>query len=325
MGVTKEQREKIKEERIGLVLKNNKNEFFKIIEYNNSSDITIQFLDDYQCLKHTNWTNICSGKISNPHHSREGKISTNYQNYKMKIIYYKNNMDIIVEFQDKWKAKVHTRWDHFISGNVKNPYAPLVYNRGMTGEKYITYENGDNTKEYTTWYNLFIRCYDQKLHLENKNRAYIDCNICDQWFLYDNFYEWLHSQDNFNKWFNGMHWDIDKDILIKNNKIYSSDKCLLVPKAVNELFLKNKWNRGEYPIGVSYRKDTGCYTARCNNPLTKEREYLGSFTSENDAFNVYKNRKEKIIKQVAEKEFHENNITEKCYIAMINYEVDIHD
>ena len=35
--------------------------------------------------------------------------------------------------------------------------------------------------------------------------------------------------------------------------------------------------------------------------------------------------KEDIIKQVAQKEYDENNITERCYKAMMNYKVEITD
>lgn len=325
MGVTKERREQICKERLGLICENNKNEKFEIIEYNGYDDILIQFLDEHQCTKHTNWTNICSGKVRNPHHNREGTCGINNQQCNMKIIRYYSNSDIIVEFQDEWKAQVHTRWDHFISGSVKNPYYPTVYGRGITGNKYITYENGKNTKEYHAWYNLFIRCYDNELHNKGKNRAYINCEISSEWNLYENFYDWIHNQNNYNKWLNSNDWDIDKDILQKHNKIYGGDKCVLVPKLVNELFLRNEWNRGKYPIGVTYRPSLNTYISRCENPLTKKREYLGDFKSPEQAFMAYKARKEDIIKQVANQEYARKNITYDCYNAMINYKVDITD
>lgn len=39
----------------------------------------------------------------------------------------------------------------------------------------------------------------------------------------------------------------------------------------------------------------------------------------------YKPYKETIIKQVAQEEYDKGNITEKCYEAMMNYEVEIDD
>ena len=43
------------------------------------------------------------------------------------------------------------------------------------------------------------------------------------------------------------------------------------------------------------------------------------------AFNAYKIYKENIIKQVAEIEYLNGNITKRCYDAMLSYEVEITD
>ena len=45
-------------------------------------------------------------------------------------------------------------------------------------------------------------------------------------------------------------WELDKDILVKGNKIYSPDTCCFVPKEVNTVFTKRQSKRGDYPIGV---------------------------------------------------------------------------
>ena len=53
---------------------------------------------------------------------------------EMKIIKYNRYKDITVEFQDKHKAKIHTTYQHFEKGDVKNPYYPSVYGVGYIGE-----------------------------------------------------------------------------------------------------------------------------------------------------------------------------------------------
>ena len=254
-------------------------------------------------------------RLYTTHISKDGDVA--------KVIEYNSNSDVLIEFQDKYKAKIHTNWSHIVNGQIKNPYYPRIYNRGMAGEKYITYQNGDNIKEYHTWYNLFIRCYDEKAFI--KHGTYAQCEVCDEWYLYENFYEWLHQQENFTQWLNNPDWDIDKDIIIKGNKIYTPDNCSLVPKNVNMLFLTNKQIRGPYPIGVTYDKRIDRYVARCNNPLTEKREYLGRYNSVTQAFLAYKKRKEQIIKQVAEQEYNKGNIIKKCYEAMMDYQVEITD
>lgn len=72
----------------------------------------------------------------------------------MKIIEYNSNSDIVVEFQDKYKAKVRTQYCNFKSGSIRNPYYPNIYGVGMTGNKYPTAIKRDPIKEYLTWHNI---------------------------------------------------------------------------------------------------------------------------------------------------------------------------
>lgn len=59
--------------------------------------------------------------------------------------------------------------------------------------------------------------------------------------------------------------------------------------------------------------------------MTGEREYLGSYNTSFKSFVAYKNRKEEIIKQVAQIEYDKGNITKPCYEAIMKYEVEIID
>lgn len=245
----------------------------------------------------------------------------NNQNCPMKIIKYNGNHDIIVEFQDKYLAKVHTNYDRFQKGNVKNPYYPSVYGVGMIGNKYASRINGIVVKEYDTWTTMLQRCYNMKF--KERNPTYKDVICCNEWLLYENFYEWIHNQPNFDKWLNGDKWAIDKDILVKGNRIYSPNTCCLVPHIVNGLFEKGEAIRGNLPIGVGKSKKK--FQARCRNPFTKKVERLGNHSTPEEAFYVYKEYKENLIKQVAQEEYNKGNITKECYKAMINYEVEITD
>ena len=251
-----------------------------------------------------------------------GEEKINQYGTLMKIIEYNNYNDIIIEFQDKYKARVHTQYRNFLLGTVRNPYDKTVFGVGMIGEKYSASVNKKITKEYIAWSGILERCFNE--NYKEKHLTYINAICCDEWLLYENFYEWLHSQENFDKWFNGNRWNIDKDILIKANKIYSPDTCCLVPNNVNNLFVKRDMYRGKYPLGVS-KYDNG-YVAYCNNPfINNKREYLGYYSTPEKAFNVYKIYKENLIKEIAQIEYSKNNITKQCFEAMINYEVEITD
>lgn len=189
---------------------------------------------------------------------------------------------------------------------------------GIVGNKYQSRINYEITREYALWSFILYRCYQDKRAL-----SYKDVIVCDEWLYYENFYEWLHSQENFDKWISSERksWDIDKDILVKGNKIYSPETCCLVPKRVNELFIKRTDYRGNLPIGVIWSKNK--FIAQCHN--NNQQIYLGSYNTDKEAFMAYKECKEAIIKQIAQEEYNKGNITKKCYEAMISYQVEITD
>jgi len=254
---------------------------------------------------------------------RLGEEGVNKQGCKMKIVEYIDAVNIVVEFQDEYRGRVHTQYTNFKRGNVKNPYYPVVCGVGMTGNKYPTWNDGKHVKEYDAWQNILLRSYDKKV--KEKYPTYKDVTCCEDWLLYDNFYEWLHCQENFDKWYNNEGWHIDKDILIKGNKVYSPSTCCLVPYNVNKLFVKHDLHRGVLPIGVVKCNNRDGFIARCMNPITGERDYLGYYGTPKLAFCAYKNHKEKLVKQVAKMEYSKGNITKSCYDAMMGYEVEITD
>ena len=115
---------------------------------------------------------------------------------------------------------------------------------------------------------------------------------------------------------------LDKDILIKGNKVYSPDTCCFVPQSINSLFIKRDNDRGNYPVGVYYNKQNKKYQALCSTRAGRQKN-LGSYTTPEEAFQAYKEFKEAFIKKTA------NDLIEdipfNLYQAMISYEVDIDD
>lgn len=253
---------------------------------------------------------------------RLGKVNKSNEGYKIKIIKYNAYNDIIVEIQDKYKAKVHTRFDHFESGNVKNPYHPNKWG-GYVGEgKYKHQENGKQTEISKKWHSMLIRCYDDKFH--KKHPTYIGCEVYEGWLNFQNFAKW-YEENYYEVKDEKMH--LDKDVLVKGNKMYSPQTCVFLPNRINNLFLKNNKIRGKYPIGVCYHKrKSGNDCLRVNCSLnTGKGKLLGCFPLNEPfrAFTVYKNFKENYIKQVADE--YKDLIPKELYEAMYRYEVEIND
>lgn len=178
--------------------------------------------------------------------------------------------------------------------------------------------NGSTKKEYSyrLWVNLLYRTTNTERH--KTLPTYADATICEEWLSYSAFKEWFDNPAN--GYMEG--YSLDKDILVKGNKIYSPQTCCFIPQDVNAIFTKRKANRGKYPIGV-HMGNNGKYCAMLWE--NGERKYLGYYDTPEEAFNIYKVAKEKYIKSVAETLFKEEKITQKVYDALVSYKVEIND
>ena len=252
---------------------------------------------------------------------RTGGEGFNSFGSKMIIKEYRNNRDIDVYFPEyNWTFK-HARYSNFKKGEIKCPYEPRYFGKGYLGEgKYKVSENRKLKKEYKIWHSMLTRCYDPKLH--EKRSTYKDCKVEDYLLNFQHMATWI--DDNYYE-IPGEKMCLDKDILRKGNKVYSRDTCIFVPERINTLFTKRDNSRGNDPIGVS-DLPSGTYRVFCNNGYGKS-VYLGVYLTKEEAFQVYKQYKEKVIEEVIDS--YEGIIPEPYYTklktAMYNYEVEIDD
>lgn len=120
---------------------------------------------------------------------------------------------------------------------------------------------------------------------------------------------------------------LDKDILVKGNKIYSPETCVFAPERINYLFVKAIKRDRDGVIGVQFNKDRNKYEVSYNKlKINNQILYIRSkkyFDNINDAFLYYKNEKETFIRIVAD--YYKDKIPKKLYNAMYNWKVDISD
>lgn len=253
---------------------------------------------------------------------RTGCENTNNQGQKMKIIRCRGSMDIDVEFEDG-TVLCNLACKEFFNGSIKNPNYPSVYGVGIYGiGDYVCKNNGHNTEEYTRWCGIIERCYSKRF--QNQNHTYKDCILCPEWINFQVFAQWYYD----NKWDDNIQFCVDKDILLKNNKLYSPDTCVLVDVRINSLFTKTNVNRGLYPIGVFYKKENRKFVAQCSilGEVKKQQKHIGLFSTPEEAFYAYKKFKESYIKQVADEyKAKYPNFPNRLYNAMYSYEVEITD
>ena len=245
---------------------------------------------------------------------RVGQTFVNNEGCQGVIEKYINSSEVYVRFPN-CKNLIKTSYANCKRGEVKNPLYKSVYSVGFIGEgKYPT--NGQYKKCYRTWKSMLERCYLKDDTVGR--RAYTDCVVCEEWHNYQNFAEWY--ENNYYE-VKGEQMCLDKDILVKENKIYSSKTCVFVPQTINKLFNKQAYQRGNLPIGVRYDSKRDKYY--CDYTYKGKTKYIGSSTDVEQCFKMYKKCKECLIKEVARE--YESVLPPQVYNAMCNYEVLITD
>lgn len=229
------------------------------------------------------------------------------QYYEIRRFYKENGYDtedIIIDIQNDIKFKNDT-W------RAKD-YVPTV-----SGVGYLGCSDADsNSASYSRWKNMLHRCYDK--NVQKNQPSYKGAYVCKEWLNYSNY----------RKWFNEHYYqvgdeqsDCDKDILIKGNRCYSPSTVCVVPHSINTLFTYKQRSEAELLPGVWYEKDKNKY--RAGLAFCGKKIKIGTFDTEEEAFNAYKEYKEKFIKDMAEK--YKNKIPYCAYEAMMNWVVDEND
>ena len=154
------------------------------------------------------------------------------------IVDYINSNNVVIEFQDAFKARIHTKYCHCEDGQVKNPYFHHVYGVGCLGlmsdgSKPIATKNGKQTREYKLWTNMLQRCYDTKLH--ELRPTYEEAVVCERWLVFANFLEDIPTIHNYEYWRDNPRQKIalDKDILGNGSKVYCLETTCSVSLSEN--------------------------------------------------------------------------------------------
>ena len=167
------------------------------------------------------------------------------------IIDIKNKSNVLVRFIDTG-YEVSAKASSILNGTVKDRLMPKIQGAGFVGVgDYKTSISGRQTVHYSKWHSMLQRCYSHKYHA--RNPTYKDCTVCDEWHNFQNFARWYDKNSN------GIDCaELDKDILIKGNKTYGPETCLIVTKSEN---LKARGQ--EKPISLK-RKIDGSVVSFCS-------------------------------------------------------------
>ena len=233
-----------------------------------------------------------------------GKVYPTTSFGDVKVIKYFNYKEVMVEFLNTGNRAIFRAY-HIKHGRCRDKFAPSVFGKGIVGDN-ITKIKGVTTKLYNLWGGMLERCYSTTLH--KKYPTYIGCSVSEDWLYLDNFKEWfyIHYKEGF---------ELDKDLLVEGNKLYSEDTCVFVPKTLNNLIKYNNTLK-QKDLPTSVRTYSGKFYS-----YTSDRKCLGSFSSPEDAFMAYKKWKEDRICSLAKHYLEEGSISIELYNVLISYEV----
>ena len=230
------------------------------------------------------------------------------------VLSYINSANVRIRFLDTGYETV-TRSCQVKSGQVKDRSLPTVHGVGVIGDSYSCWDGSKIRKEYDLWSSMLARCYSPKSH--KARETYIGCTVSENFKSYTYFYEWCNRQVGFNE----DTFELDKDLLAIDSKSYGEDTCVFLPKEINTAIIKQNKKRGDFPVGVTYHKNTGNFVAQLST--STGRKHVGAFNNVIDAFAAYRKAKENYLVELAEK--WKGSIDERAYDALISYQVSIDD
>lgn len=252
--------------------------------------------------------------INIPVRFKKGTVYSSNNCGKFEIVEYRNACEVKIRFI-KTGYECTVRVSQIEQGEVRDPYIPTVYGVGITGNKYPAKRNGKDLKEYKLWHGLLERCYCPKSLAARP--TYEGCTVSENFKSYEYFYEWCQEQ----KGFGNDGWQLDKDLLIKGNKVYSEDTCVFLPRELNTALTHRKNVDNKLPVGVLPVTNSKSYQASIK--IDGKKYYLGVYSTPQRAFQAYKERKEMSLIKLALK--WGEHLDPRAEKALYNYRVEIDD
>lgn len=153
--------------------------------------------------------------------------------------------------------------------------------------KHLKFKDGKRTPAGTAWQNMKMRCTSASY--QKKRPTYVGCKVSEPWLDFQVFAEWYNKQPN-----DGTY-QLDKDILVENNKIYSPETCALVPRQINQAMVCRA-NLSGLKTGTQLTPK-GRYSAR--HRVFDVEQHIGVYDTEEEAHKAYLEARKEHLKVLA--------------------------
>lgn len=222
--------------------------------------------------------------------------------------------EVVVRFVDTDYFTITTK-SNICSGKIKDLMKPSVFGIGFMGAGKYNINNAPTA--YQKWTSMLQRCYREN-SISWERYGGNGVTVAEEWHNFQNFAEWYESYK-----YKEDGWHLDKDILIKGNKLYCKESCCIVPRIINQSLVSRVGLRGEYAIGVTWDEKASRYSVMLNAHHTHYKAFRQMYRSEREAFMEYKAAKESYLVALAYE--WRGRVAPKVLKALVEYEVEWND
>lgn len=240
-------------------------------------------------------------------HFSVGDKRINSEGFEYVITHYEDAHNVEITWfsgEKEWveSAHAHKGTTKYLNKRGTFGVGYLGYGRFIPGEKRIPH--GCERMPHNLW-RAWVRMLERCVGDRVKNPSYEGCTFDESWVNCQSFIEWGILQKGHDRLeSNGKTWQLDKDILVNGNRVYSPETCVFVPNEINTHFKDvEKGKDGYYGVNEIEPKHPNAkrgWVARCCN-VKKEREYLGFYDNPTDAYIAYRTRKIEVMSDLADK------------------------
>lgn len=240
-----------------------------------------------------------------------------HENNDIKDNYYKHLYPVtelqygaLKQIYDENGAVTETQIMDIINSVEYKPdnWNPWHFRRTYEGVGYLGTDDVDyNSDEYNRWKNMIQRCYNKKIHVYKP--YYKDKSVCEEWLNFANFRIWYREHIILNE-----KLDLDKDLLVPNNNVYSPETCAFMTHYLNTVF------EGRGVKRTIEKKEDGF---KVQMDILSKKMDVGTFDTKEEAYKGFSRFKEKYIKELAES--CKGKVQDCVYNAMLNWKVEIAD
>lgn len=216
----------------------------------------------------------------------------------------------LIRFAETGHERLVNKCD-LLQGKVNDPLYKNIYGIGFLGEG--PYQPKNCGINYTRWVSMLDRCYNPE---NSKSEYYENCFVVEEWHNFQNYMSWAVLQKGFDR----KGWQIDKDLLRGDNPCYGPETCVFLPRDLNMALIVHRRAGNTMGTGVYYHEKNKKYIARtAQTNKNKSTTYIGSYDTPEEAYLVYKEYKEKFVKELADK--FKEDLSEKAYENLYKWTV----